>query len=264
MTLNLAKFSARLKFSGAASLLHLVGCLIIAGVSFALVLGIWYPHHYQEMSAGRELFFLLTGVDVVIGPLLTLVLFAPEKSRKELQTDLAIVVVCQLSAFIFGMYTVYHARPLFLVAEVDRFKTISAVDLREADLAEVQEKFKPKFFAGPQLVFAQTPTDPKEQMALFEESLKGGPDIGEKPKYYTEYDKEAARKMLGRARPLSAFLKDAPAQEKNANSLIDNTHRTISDLSFLPVMARADWVAVLDPSGAVIGFLEGDGFKTAH
>lgn len=264
MTLNLATFSARLKFAGTASLMHLVGCLIIAGVSFALVLGIWYPHQYQEMSAGRELFFLLTGVDVVIGPLLTLVLFTPEKSRKELRTDLAMVVVCQLSAFIFGMYTVYHARPLFLVAEVDRFKTISAVDLREADLAEVPEKFKPKFFTGPRLVFAQTPTDPKEQLALFEESFKGGPDIGEKPKYYIEYDQQSALKMLGRARPLSVFLKDSPVQEKNANSLTVETHRTIADLRFLPVMARADWVAVLDPSGAVVGFLEGDGFKTAR
>ena len=34
----------------------------------------------------------------------------------------------------------------------------------------------------------------------------------------------------------------------------------MAQLSFLPVVGRQDWVAVLDAQGQVRGFLKGDGF----
>lgn len=260
----MTEFLTRLKSAGAASLLHLLSCLLVAGASFALVLGLWYPHQYQEMSAGRELFFLLTGVDVVIGPLLTLVLFTPTKPRAELRRDLAMVVVCQLAAFVFGMYTVYHARPLFLVGEIDRFKTISMIDLREVDYNEMPQRFEPHFFKGPRLVIAEIPKDPKEQLALFEQTTKGGPDIGEMPRYYTEYDQQAGLVMLKKARPLSVFLKEFPDQQEDANDIAATAKEKIADLKFLPVVARAEWSAVLGRKGEVVGFLKGDGFKPPY
>lgn len=260
MTTNFSKFSSRLKFAFAASLLHLTGCLIVAGATFFLVLKFWYPHEYQEMSAGRELFFLLTGVDIVIGPLLTLVLFAPKKSSSELRRDIAMVVACQIAAFGLGMYTVYHARPLFLVGEIDRFKTISLNDLRDKDYQEIPQRFKPHFFDGPKQVFVELPANPKEQLALLEDSMKGGPDLGESPRFYTEYDDLAGLKMLRKAKVLSIFLHAFPDQQQAANNLAKKNNEEISSLTFLPVIARADWVAVLGKRGEIVGFLKGDGF----
>ena len=261
MSLNSYGFSAHFGSSGAASLLLFLGCVIVAAASFALVLGVWYPHQYQEMSAGKELFLLLMGGDVVIGPLLTLFLFTPTKSRTELRHDLTMVVACQLFAFVFGMYAVYQARPLFLVGEIDRFKTISMLDLRKSDYDEIPQRFRPHFFNGPKLVLAARPTDEKERLAIFEQSINGGPDLGELPRYYTEYDEQAGRKMLKRARPLSAFLKEFPDQQKDAGILAAKENKKIADFAFLPVIARADWVAVLDQKGDIVGFLRGDGFK---
>lgn len=261
MRLDLGGFSARFRSSGVGSLWHFLGCVMVATASFALVLGVWYPHQYQEMSAGKELFFLLIGSDVVAGPLLTLVLFTPTKSRRELRNDLTMVVACQLFVFMLGMYAAYHARPLFLVGEIDRFKTISALDLRESDYDEISQRFRPFFFNGPKLVFAKMPTDAKEYLALFDQTINGGPDLGELPKYYTEYDERAGRKMLERARPLSAFLKEFPEQQKDAGILVAKENKNITDFTFLPVIARADWVAILDQKGNIVGFLRGDGFE---
>ena len=94
----------------------------MASVAALLVLWVWYPYPYGLLSGGRHLFLLLMGVDVVCGPLLTLVLFNPTKPRRELLTDMALVVCIQLAALAYGLYTAQEARPLFLVHEVDRFR----------------------------------------------------------------------------------------------------------------------------------------------
>ena len=71
--MNLLRFQAALK----AALVHLSGSLLVAVMAASLVFGLWYPYPYRELSGGRDLFFLVVAVDVVCGPLLTLVLFNP-------------------------------------------------------------------------------------------------------------------------------------------------------------------------------------------
>ena len=60
-----------------AALFHFLGSLLVAALAAALVLRVWFPHPYDLLSGGRSLFLILVGVDVVCGPLLTLVLFNP-------------------------------------------------------------------------------------------------------------------------------------------------------------------------------------------
>lgn len=84
------------------------------------------------------------------GPLLTFVLFSPKKSRKELRVDLTLVAAIQIAALGYGMWTVWQARPLYLVHEVDRFKAISAPDAKA--LKALPANLRPQFGAGPQVV----------------------------------------------------------------------------------------------------------------
>jgi len=56
-------------------------------------------------------------VDVCLGPLLTLAVFDPKK--KELKRDLSIILLIQLSALFYGIYTVSVARPAYIVFAVD-------------------------------------------------------------------------------------------------------------------------------------------------
>jgi len=54
---------------------------------------------------------------VCLGPLLTLAVFDPKK--KELKRDLSIILLIQLSALFYGIYTVSVARPAYIVFAVD-------------------------------------------------------------------------------------------------------------------------------------------------
>ena len=119
-----------------AAFVHFLGSICVASVAALLVLWVWYPHPYGLLSGGRHLFLLLMGVDVVCGPLLTLVLFNPTKPRSELLTDMALVVCIQLAALAYGLYTAQEARPLFLVHEVDRFRVVTAGDYGDVDVRD--------------------------------------------------------------------------------------------------------------------------------
>ena len=252
--------SIRLKFASRAAGLHLLSSLAVAVLASVLVFGLWYPYPYQELAGGRELFLLVVAVDIVSGPLLTLVLFTPAKRRAELASDLLLVVGFQLLALGYGLSTVWQARPLFLVAEVDRFKVVSASALRAADLALLPAALQPKLWDGPRLVATRVPDDPKEQLEIIEGALGGGPDLGERPKYYSNYDSQAAIKMLGRAKPLESFVQKYPDQRGKAESIAGKAGMKPGSIRYLPVVSRQEWIALLNNKGGVVGFLKGDGF----
>jgi hypothetical protein len=240
--------------------IHLVCSVLIALVAAALVFGLWYPYPYRELSGGRELFLLVVAVDVVCGPLLTLVLFSTAKPKTELWHDLSMVALIQLAALGYGIFTVWQARPMFLVMEVDRFRAVQSIDLDQAAVAALPPGLQPRLLSGPITVAVRPPMDSKESNKVLFESVQGGRDYAERPEFYLPYDGENALKSLKRAKPLVVFLQKQPDQSDAAKKLAADKKADITQWMYLPVVARQDWVAVLDEQGQIQGFLKGDGF----
>jgi hypothetical protein len=253
-------FSLRVHAAIRVAGIHLLCSVAVAIVAAALVFGLWYPYPYRELSGGRELFFLIVSVDVVCGPLLTLVLFSPAKQRAELWRDLGLVALIQLGALGFGLFTVWQARPLFLALEMDRFKVVMAADLDSDALRNLSSSLKPGLVSGPVVVALREPADLKERNKVLFESIKGGRDYAERPEFYLPYENENALKSLQRAKPLATFLDKRPDQKDSAKKLVKDNKADFSQWMYLPVVGRQDWVAVLDKQGQIQGFLRGDGF----
>jgi hypothetical protein len=243
-----------------AASLHLLYSVVVALLAAALVFGFWYPFPYRELSGGRELFLLVVMVDVACGPLLTTVLYNPAKPRAELWRDLGLVALIQLGALGYGLWTVWEARPLFLVQEIDRFKVISASDLRGASIAELPVSLQPLWWTGPLTVAIREPKDARERQTVMVESVQGGRDYAERPEFYLPYEGAAALKSLQRAKPLALFLQKQPGQQDAVRTLALEKGADMAQWLYLPVIARQDWVAVLDKQGQIQGFLRGDGF----
>ena len=68
-------FARRVRAASRVAAVHLLASVCVAMAVAALVLWVWYPAPYDQLSGGRHLFFILIGVDVVCGPLLTWILF---------------------------------------------------------------------------------------------------------------------------------------------------------------------------------------------
>jgi hypothetical protein len=243
-----------------AASIHLLCSVGVALLAAALVFGLWYPFPYRELSGGRELFLLIVAVDVVCGPLLTLVLFNPAKPRAELWRDLGLVALIQLGALGYGLWTVWEARPLFLVQEIDRFKVIAAPDLNASSIAALPAALRPGWWSGPLTVAIREPKDAQERQTVLFDSVQGGRDYAERPEFYLPYEGATALKSLQRARPLAVFLQKQPDQQGAARQLALEKGADMALWLYLPVIARQDWVAVLDQQGQIQGFLRGDGF----
>ena len=251
--------SERLKSAARVSSLHLGLSVFVAVLSAVLVFLIWFPGEFREMVGGRELFLLVIAVDVVCGPLLTLVLFNPEKSRRELALDMGMVGLMQMAALVYGVWTVWTVRPLYLVAEIDRFKVISAHQVDETSLKNLPDHLQRKLWNGP-LTVGLRPLKKEERETVMFESVQGGRDYGERPEYFVTYDSAQALQNMKHAKSFENFLRKYPDQATPLNEIVGRSGTKLVDLRYLPIIARQDWIAVLNPSGHVLGYLKGDGF----
>jgi hypothetical protein len=255
MAIN-SRFSEASKAAG----WHLLFSAAFALASAAVVLGIWYPFPYRELSGGRELFLLIIGVDVVCGPLMTLILFNPRKPRRELWLDLGLVALLQLVALLYGTWTAWQARPMYLALEKDRFKVVMSADLRKSDLEKLPSDLAPLLFGGVKVVALRPPNSTEERNKVLFESIETGRDYAERPEFYIAYKGTAALNSLALAKPLEEFFKRYPDQQAVAIGIAKNNTEELNDWKYLPVLGRQDWVALLDKEGAIRGFLKGDGF----
>ncbi len=238
--------------------IHLLLSASIALLAAFLVFGLWYPGPFRLLAGGRDLFLLVTSVDVVLGPLLTFAVFNVAKGLKHLRRDLAVIGLIQTAALVYGLHTVYVARPIAMVFEVDRLRLVNASDVDRSELAQARPEYRELPLTGPLLLG----TRPRETSAERNDALfKGlsGIDIGQRPLFWQPYEKSASA-ALARARPLDVLLDRYPKQVAQLRSQLKDMKADASTGRFLPVMARGEWVAILDSSGRVLGYLPLDGF----
>src|SRR5690349_18721712 len=93
--------------------LHLLGstCLLALALG-ALYLG-WYRWPGWYLAGAVTVALMMSGVDVVLGPMLTLLVANPRKPRRELARDISIIVAMQLLAAGYGILTLWNGRPLY-------------------------------------------------------------------------------------------------------------------------------------------------------
>jgi hypothetical protein len=80
----------------------------------------WYPEPYFSVDGGWAGIRLIGAVDLVLGPLITFLIFDLGKSRRAILFDLITIAVIQLSALSYGVYSTYTQRPVAVVV-IDQF-----------------------------------------------------------------------------------------------------------------------------------------------
>ena len=166
--------------------IHLCISLVIAALAATLVFALWYPYPYRDLSGGRELFTMLVSIDVILGPLLTLAVFNLKKPRAELVRDLAIIGLVQLLALGYGLWTVYQARPVHMVFEMDRFRVTHAADIDPELLAKAPPSLQALPNTGP-TTLAVRPLLSDEKFSITMAALNGA-QMAFRPDLWQPYD----------------------------------------------------------------------------
>lgn len=231
--------------------LHLLGSVILGLCSAALVFLVWYPDPLQKAAGVTHIFLLLVLVDVIVGPVVTLIVF--NRAKPELRRDLLIVLLLQLSALGYGMYTVFVPRPVYLVFAADRFDLVYANDLPSEQLAKAgREEFKALPLWGPKVIAARRPDDSQARQELLFRALSGGGDLAQAPAYYVRYD-ELKDLVRRRVLDLSALTEMNPHRLDDVNALLARYATHPGGAGYLPVRGKVqDLVAVVDRASADI------------
>ena len=225
-----------------AAAIHLSISAAIGLVAAVLIFGVWYPSPYSYATGALELVVLLMGVDIVLGPLLTLAVF--KSGKKGMKFDLSVIALLQAGAFLYGMSVVVKARPVFVVGAVDRFTLVSANGIAANDLAEGKPPYNRLSWTGPRLVGAELPTDKSERNDLLFAGLAGR-DLERMPKYYVDYPVAAAG-LLKRARELSQLRTAHPSAAKPIDAWLRSHQRHEQDILWLPILSKNDTTMLLD------------------
>lgn len=240
---------------------HLLASLLIAALVALLVFGLWFPGMYRYMSGGTSLLVLIMGVDVVLGPLLTFAVFDRSKGVAHLKRDIATIAVLQLSALMYGLYTVHLARPVALVFERDRFRVISAADVVGEDLPKASPPYRQLSWNGPWQIAVRDALVGQERNNSLATAVFDGVDTSQRPQFWIPYGDVERSKALQAARPLSLLVEKYPSDADTIRAAVAALGGGgIDSLRFLPVRTRNDAVALLAQDGSVAGFLPFDGF----
>lgn len=238
--------------------LHLLISAAVAGVAAVLVFRVWYPGPFRLLAGGRDLFFLVTSVDVILGPALTFAVFNIAKGSAHLRRDLAVIGLIQAAALVYGLHTVYVVRPIAMVFEVDRFRLVTASDVPLAELPKALPEYRVLPTTGPWLLGTRAPRPGAERTdALF--SGVGGLDIGSRPLFWQPYERSKTA-AISRSRPLALLLEHYSGRAAELRDRLNGISIDEATARFLPAIARGDWVAVIDNAGDVLGYLPVDGF----
>jgi hypothetical protein len=225
-----------------ASGLHLLISAAIAAGALALMLLVWYPHPLFVAAGGNDLLFLLIGVDVILGPLITLIIF--RAGKKGLKFDLVAIGTLQLAALAYGVGIVYLARPAFIVFVKDRFEVVTAVELQRENLAQAREpQFAEPPIDGPMWVYAEYPADPQERRRLVELAL-AGLDMQHFPRLFRDYE-SGLKEILARAQPIERVRLTDPKAAKAVDAWLAETGTPADSLRYLDLRAPRYWVGVL-------------------
>ena len=234
-----------------ASAIHLSLSLAIALLAALLVFGIWYPYPYREMSGGRELFLLVVSVDVVMGPLVTLVIFNRAKPWHLLRVDLALVGLMQLAALCYGLWTVSVARPVHMVFEYDRFRVVHAIEVPPELLTKTPAGIDALPLTGPTILSLRPFRDNNENMEATMAAVQGA-SLGSRPDLWQSYA-AGIPQVLAEARPVSALKVRFADRAAEIDRVLGAAGRKSQDVVYLPLVSRtAFWTAFLDPVTAAV------------
>lgn len=222
---------------------HLSFSLLLGLTVFALFRFVWYPDALFTLAGAGKLLFLVVGTDVVLGPLLTLIVFNPRK--KSLIWDLTVILAVQIGALGYGVWVMAQSRPVFLVGVVDRYELVAANEIHPNELAKASRpEWRSLSWTGPTVVGAKASDDPEERMAQTMDAMQGGPDLAQLPKHFAPIE-DLADQLTSRAHELSRFDTIAPKEVTRLRNWLASEGLDEADVAVVPLKARLGMGAVL-------------------
>jgi hypothetical protein len=209
------------------------------GTLAALLLLVWYPGPLFTLQGAAVILMIVVFVDVVIGPLLTLIIASPKKGRRELTRDLAIIGAIQVAALLYGAHSLFVARPAFIVFDADRFDVVTANELvRDVPFPYRDQRFASTPLFGPLWVAATPPDSTEERNRLLFSAVQGGPQTRDHPALYEAWPPKQGIN-IAKLKPLRELVAASNEGNQAASDAVFRSGLQENDLAYVWLVGRA-------------------------
>lgn len=216
------------------ALIHLAISGAVSAIAIALILFGWYRVPYFWLIGGPLLLVLIVGVDVILGPLMTFIVYSPRKSRKERIFDLALIGLVQALALIYGLHTSYTSRLVYAVYVDGAFHLVKATELgiEGVGASKRLEFYTPPLF-GPQFIGSQLPSTPKgiSDLSFYRSTGVGDYRV---PEYYVPLA-EVKQQMVGYGLDREVLFKRNPRLLQKVDAFLKNAGVEWAEVGVYPI-----------------------------
>ena len=164
-----------------------ISLLIFIGLAYFVIV-IWYPDFFFSSDGGWEGMRIIAGVDLVLGPLLTLIVY--KHGKPGLRFDLTAIGVVQTICLVLGTWVVYSERPIVMVYVDGHFYTMNAqaFENNETPIPDLDA------FPGPypKWVQVELPEDPLEAGDIRAELFQASKPMRVATQFYRPFDANEA------------------------------------------------------------------------
>ncbi|MFW1810151.1 TfpX/TfpZ family type IV pilin accessory protein [Acinetobacter ursingii] len=161
---------------------HLGLSLSLAVIILMWVFFCWYPSPLAKAVGVTHIFLMMLAIDVIVGPVLGFIVY--KEGKKTLKFDLSVIILIQLSALCYGVYSIGQGRPAWLVYNVDRFELVRNNEIIDQNIQRAKPEYQHPSWFKPQYVATTFAQDIKTRNDdMFAEAL-GGISLAQKPERY--------------------------------------------------------------------------------
>lgn len=237
--------SKRLKFF----LSHLSISFLIALLVVGLVFFIWYPVPLAKAVGVTQIFLMMLAIDVIIGPLLGLLVYKEDK--KSLKFDLTVIILSQISALLYGIYSIEQGRPAWLAYNVDRFELVRKNEIVDQNINQAKPQFQQVSWFKPQYVAVNFAKDIQQRNNDMFAEVLGGISLAQRPERYVDFA-QAKEHIQKRAQSLELL------SQYNDKAVVKNILAKYPQATaFLPMKASAvDMTVLINKQGEVVKIVD--------
>jgi len=240
-----------MKFRLKAFGLHLLG----SASTLSLILGGLYVGWYRwpgwHLTDVTQVVTVMVGVDVVLGPLLTFIVASVSKPRRVLVRDIAVIVVVQLAALIYGSMSLWNGRPLYYTYSEGVLQLVQAYDIDAEQWAVGRRQnpaLAPHWYSLPRWIWAPLPQDSDTRQTIVTSAVTGGDDVVSMPQYFKPWEQGVPElhKQLKRVDDVAYF---APSEKKKLKERMQAAGFDTDQPNSMPLTGRGHpLLAVFDPA----------------
>ncbi len=229
-----------------AAAVHLsISLLVVGTISISIYL-LWFPHGLIRIAGMDRLLITMLGVDIVAGPLLTLIVFKAH-DMPQTRRDLSVIGLLQAAFMGYALHTAWISRPVFLVWSVDQMYLLYANEIEPKHLqAGKRPDTRTLSWTGPRLLSITLPKDPEARAKAFVDLINAQTSLERLPLHYNDYALQKD-KILRAALPAETSSLPAWMPAKSLPDAMAASGRPGSRLRLIPInSSRAASMLLID------------------